>query len=487
MPKNESVFEKLHGQDARATKDRLFTHPLRVGESEVNVLQRMLELNTRLNEFIWGPAMIIAIVGVGLFLTVGTGLVQFRRFGAMLKETLLRKKRAGAEGDISPFAALSTALAGTVGVGNIAGVAAAIAMGGPGAIFWMWVSGLLGMGTKFAEVTLGVAYRARQTSGPMVGGPMMYIERGMGKKFKFLAVIFAVIGGLAAFGIGNMTQANSVAEGLEQFDVPRAVTGVLLILSVGLVTVGGVKRIAHVAMVCVPFMCGIYFLGAVIIILSHIQSVPETVLLIFRSAFRPVAAAGGFAGVGVKQAIRWGIARGVFSNEAGLGSASMAHATAQTDHPARQGLWGILEVFVDTIVICSATALAILVTGTWKSGSTGAALTMSAFQTVFGKQVGFSVVALSMVLTAYDTILAWGFYGETCSAYLFGPRARAVYRILWLGPIMLGSLGELQAVWALADTLNGLMAVPNLIALVCLGPVVFRLTKEFFAKSPETR
>jgi AGCS family alanine or glycine:cation symporter len=230
-------------------------------------------------------------------------------------------------------------------------------------------------------------------------------------------------------------------------------------------------------------MCGIYFIGAVIIIFSHIQRLPETMLLIFKSAFTPVAAAGGFAGVGVREAIRWGIARGVFSNEAGLGSASIAHATAQTDHPARQGLWGILEVFVDTIVICSATALAILVTGAWKSGSTGAALTMSAFETVFGKDVGFSVVVLCMAMTAYDTMLAWGFYGETCSAYLFGPRARPVYRVLWLGPVMVGSLGKLDAVWALADTLNGLMAIPNLIALLFLSPVVFRLTKEFFTQA----
>lgn len=448
------------------------------------MLQRALEVHARLNEFIWGPAMIVAIVGVGVFLTVGTGLVQFRRFGAVCRETLLRKKRDRAEGDISPFAALSTALAGTVGVGNIAGVATAIAMGGPGAVFWMWVSGVVGMATKFAEVTLGVAYRERQASGPMVGGPMMYIERGMGRPFKFLAILFAALAGLAAFGIGNMAQANSVAEGLEGFHVPRAVTGVLLILAVGLVTLGGVKRIAQVAVFCVPLMCGLYFLGAVIIIGLHIRQVPEALALIFRSAVTPAAAVGGFAGVGVRQAIRWGIARGVFSNEAGLGSASMAHATAQTDHPARQGLWGVLEVFIDTIIMCSATALAILVTGAWTSGSTGAALTMSAFQTVFGKQVGFSVVALCMALTAYDTMLAWGFYGETCSAYLFGPRARAVYRVLWLGPILVGSLGRLEAVWAVADTLNGLMAVPNLIALVFLSPVVFRITKEYFAGSP---
>jgi len=451
------------------------------------VLNRIFEIISALNEqFIWGPPMIIAIVGIGIYLTVGTGLVQFRKFAAMLKETLLRKKRAGLEGDISPFAALSTALAGTVGVGNIAGVATAIALGGPGAIFWMWVSGLLGMATKFAEVVLGITYRTRQATGPMLGGPMMYIERGLGKNFKFLAAMFAVCGGLAAFGSGNMAQANSVAIGLQEFNIPRFCTGILLIFAVGLVTVGGLKRIASVAMFCVPFMCIIYFLGAVILIFLNIYRLPQTLILIFESAFTPVAATGGFAGATIRGAIRWGIARGVFSNEAGLGSASIAHATAQTDHPVRQGLWGILEVFVDTIVICSATALAILITGVWKSGSTGAVLSMSAFQTAFGTKVGGSVVVLCMALTAYDTVLAWGFYGETCSAYLFGAKARVIYRILWLVPIMLGSLGKLEDVWTLADTLNGLMAIPNLIALLFLGPVVFGATYEFFKKDQST-
>jgi AGCS family alanine or glycine:cation symporter len=443
-------------------------------------MHRIFEINSRLNEFIWGPVMIIAIVGVGIYLTVGTGLVQFREFSTVLKGTLFRKKKTGLEGDISPFAALSVALAGTVGVGNIAGVAAAIALGGPGAIFWMWVSGLVGMATKFAEVVLAIRYRTRQPQGPMLGGPMMYIEGGLGKNFKFLAIMFAVSGALAAFGIGNMTQANSVAIGLEEFHIPRFFTGVLLVLAVGLVTVGGIKRIAHVVMFCVPFMCIVYLIGAVFLIVVNIYRLPDVLVLIFKSAFSPLAATGGFAGAGVKAAVRWGIARGVFSNEAGLGSASIAHSTAQTDHPVRQGLWGILEVFVDTIIVCSATALAILITGVWKSGSTGSVLTMSAFQTVFGRQVGGSVVVLSMVLTAYDTMLAWGFYGETCSAYLFGAKARVVYRVLWLAPIMLGSLGTLEAVWAFADTLNGLMAIPNLIALLFLGPVVFGLTKEFF-------
>jgi AGCS family alanine or glycine:cation symporter len=446
-------------------------------------LDRIVQIIERLSEFLWGPAMIVAIVGVGVYLTAGNRFIQFLKFPIVMKETLFRKKRGtGAEGDISPFAALNMALAGTVGVGNIAGVATAIALGGPGAVFWMWVSGIFGMATKFGEVVLGIAYRTRESHGPMLGGPMMYIEHGLGRRFRFLAQAFAVMGALAAFGTGNMTQANSVAEGLAQFGMPKVLTGVLLVFAVGAVTIGGVKRIAHAAMVCVPFMCIVYFLAAVVIVILNIQRLPQTLVLIFESAFTPVAATGGFVGASVRGAIRWGTARGVFSNEAGLDSASMAHATAQTDHPARQGLWGIFEVFIDTIVICSATALAILITNAWKSNATGATLTMAAFETVFGKSVGFSIVALCMALTAYDTILAWGFYGETCSAYLFGHRARGIYRILWFAPIMIGARGRLEAVWALADTLNGLMAIPNLIALFFLGPVVFRLTREFFAK-----
>ena len=446
----------------------------------------IFKISSRLNEFLWGLPMIIAIIGTGLYLTIGNRFVQIFKLPKVLKETVIRKKRSGMEGDISPFAALNIALGGTVGVGNIAGVATAIAAGGPGAIFWMWISGFLGMATKYSEVALGIKYRIHQKTGPMIGGPMMYISQGMNKNFKFLAYIFAVLGALAAFGIGNMTQANSVAIGLTELHIPRLFTGIFLTAAVGAVTLGGLKRIAHVAMFCVPFMCIIYFLCAVIIILLNIQKLPQTVILVFQSAFTPTAATGGFLGASVRSAIRWGISRGVFSNEAGLGSAPMAHATAQTDHPARQGLWGIFEVFIDTIVICSATAMAILITDAWKSGSTGSLLTMSAFQTVFGKQLGFSIIVLCMVLTAYDTILAWGFYGETCSAYLFGDKARMIYRVLWLLPIIIGCLGKLESVWAIADTLNGLMAIPNLIALFVLSPVVFGLTREFFNKNYST-
>ncbi len=447
------------------------------------MFDRILKIDSEFNAYLWGLPMIVAIVGAGLYLTIGNRFVQILKFPQVLKETLVRKKRSGMDGDISPFAALNVALAGTVGVGNIAGVATAIAAGGPGAIFWMWVSGLLGMVTKYSEVALGIKYRIHQKSGPMIGGPMMYISEGMGKNFKFLAYMFAVFGAIAAFGIGNMTQANSVAIGLKEFNVPELYTGIFLTIAVGLVTLGGIKRIAHVAMFCVPFMCIIYFLCALLIIFLNIEKLPQTIILIFQSAFTPTAATGGFLGASVRSAIRWGIARGVFSNEAGLGSAPMAHATAQTDHPARQGLWGIFEVFIDTIVICSATAIVILITGAWNNGSTGSLLTMSAFQTVFGKQLGCAIIVLCMVLTAYDTILAWGFYGETCSAFLFGAPARKIYRILWPAPIIIGCIWKLEAVWAFADTFNGLMAIPNLIALFALSPVVFGLTKEFFSKN----
>jgi AGCS family alanine or glycine:cation symporter len=373
-------------------------------------------------------------------------------------------------------------MGGTVGVGNIAGVATAIALGGPGAIFWMWISGLLGMGTKFAEVVLSVHYRKREKGGPMVGGPMVYIRDGMGENWRFLAIIFALFGGLAALGIGNMVQANSVADGLLPFGISRVFSGLFLIVAVGLVTIGGIKRIANVAIFTVPFMTIIYIVCALFIIITQIGRIPEAFSLIFRHAFTPIAATGGFAGAAMRSAIRYGIARGIFSNEAGLGSAPIAHATAITDHPARQGLWGIFEVFVDTIIVCSATALAIIVTGAWKSGISGAPLTMHAFQLVFGRQAGFLIVVLSMVMTAYDTILAWCFYGETCAAYLFKPTIRMVYRVIWLPFTMIGALGKLEAIWSVADTLNGLMAIPNLIAVVALIGVVVKRTKEFLSQ-----
>ena len=451
-------------------------------------MEFLSSLHSGLNAFVWGPVMLCAFILVGLLLTVRTGFIQFAQFALMCRETMgkMFKRGPAAEGDVSPFQALTVAMGGTVGVGNIAGVATAIAVGGPGAVFWMLVSGLVGMATKFGEVVLGMHFRRREPGGPMVGGPMTYISAGMGPGWGWLATLFALFGGLAAFGIGNMVQANAVAEGMLHFGVPKWVTGLLLVLAVGLVTVGGIKRIAHVAMFCVPFMCAIYMIAAVVVILLNVTQIPGVVALVVRHAFTPIAAAGGFAGAAVRSAIRYGIARGVFSNEAGLGSAPMAHATAMTDHPARQGLWGVFEVFVDTIIMCSATALVILLTGAWTSGKTGASLTMHAFELSFGATIGFPIVVLCMILTAYDTNLAWCFYGETCSAYLLGRVrvTRAAYRLIWLPFTMLGALGKLEVIWDVSDTLNGLMAIPNLIALVALSGLVVKLTKGFLSSQP---
>jgi AGCS family alanine or glycine:cation symporter len=453
-----------------------------------NLTDLWLTLNTKINALVWGPPMLITLIFVGVYVTVRTRFIQFSKFGLMCRETMgnFFKRGAKAEGDVTPFQALTVAMGGTVGVGNIAGVATAIALGGPGAIFWMLISGIVGMATKFAEVVLGVHYRQRRPGEPMMGGPMMYISRGMGPRWKWLAMIFCVFGALAAFGIGNMVQSNAVAEGMNHFGAPPWITGLTLVVAVGLVTIGGIKRIAQVAMVFVPFMTILYMLGALTIILINVPQIPSVMMLVVKSAFTPTAATGGFAGVGVMLAIRWGIARGVFSNEAGLGSAPIAHATARTDHPARQGLWGVFEVFFDTIVLCSATGLAILLTGAWTSGKTGASLTMHAFELTYGAGIGFAVVVFCMILTAYDTILAWCFYGETCTSYLLGHGriTRMTYRLIWLPFTMLGALGKLEDIWSVSDTLNGLMAIPNLIALLALGGVVMKLTRGFLNGKP---
>lgn len=454
------------------------------------MIETLSALNSQISALVWGPPMIILLLGFGVFITIRTRFIQFSKFGLMSQETMGKIFRRGprAEGDVTPFQAMTVAMGGTVGVGNIAGVATAISIGGPGAIFWMLVSGVVGMATKFAEVVLGVHYRIREEGGPMMGGPMTYITKGLGKNWKWLAILFCIFGAITGFGIGNMVQANSVAEGLEQLNVPqpRWLGGLVLLVAVGLVTIGGIKRIAQVAMFCVPFMCGLYMIAALIIILINIPKFPEIFALIIKHAFSPIAATGGFAGAGIMMAIRFGIARGIFSNEAGLGSAPMAHATAMTDHPARQGLWGIFEVFFDTIVMCLATALVILLTGVWDSGETGAKLTIAGFNTLFGSKLGALLVTFCMILTAYDTILAWSFYGETCSAFILGEgkTVRMVYRVIWLVFTMLGALGSLKVIWTVADTLCGLMALPNLIALFALSGVVVKLTKGFLAKEP---
>jgi len=447
-------------------------------------------INESINAFLWGPyALLPLLLGAGLYVSIRLGFLQFTRFRRMLSETAAKILQRGpkAEGDITPFQALTVAMGGTVGVGNIAGVATAITLGGPGAVFWMWISGLLGMATKFCEVALGQHYRIREPGGPMIGGPMTYIRRGMGARWGWLASLFCVFGALAAFGIGNMVQANAVAEGLEHFGMPRWMAGTAILVAVGVVTIGGIQWIARVASFCVPAMCGMYLLGALLVIVLYAARIPDALGLIFTHAFTSEAGIGGLLG----SAVRHGFAKGLFSNEAGLGSAPMAHATARTDHPARKGMWGIFEVFVDTIVMCSATAFVILLTGVWREGAEGATLVMQGYTCLFAKMfaadvamaLGFGLVTVSMILTAYDTNLAWCFYGETCAAYLTGRgrATRAVYRVVWLPFTLIGAIGGLRLIWGIADTLNALMALPNLIALFALGSVSARLARGFLA------
>ncbi len=441
----------------------------------------ILSLNSTVNSFVWGPPMLLLLVGTGVYLTIRTNFFSILKLGYVLKNTLLKifsKDQAG-EGEITPFQAVATALAATVGTGNIAGVATAIALGGPGAIFWMWVSAIFGMTTKFGEVVLSINYREKTPDGRFVGGPMYYISNGL--NMKWLATIFAVFGAIAAFGIGNMVQSNSVAASLqESFNVPPLVTGLVLAVFTALVILGGIKRIGRVTERLVPTMAAIYILGAIFIIVVNAAQIPDAFGLIFTNAFTGTAAIGGFAGSTLGMAVRFGVARGVFSNEAGLGSAPIAHAASTTDHPVRQGLWGVFEVFMDTIVICSLTAIAILVSGLWDTGSTGAALTTQAFdEAIIG---GGYIVSIGIMLFAFSTILGWSYYGERCAEYLFGEKAIVPYRVVWIPFVVIGAIGGLEFIWALADTMNGLMAIPNLIGVLMLSGTIIKLTKEFFAK-----
>lgn len=446
-------------------------------------METLMNINSVVNNFVWGPPILVLIVGVGLFLSVKTGFFSITKLGYTLKNTLLKmfSKEQRGEGEVTAFQAVATALAATVGTGNVAGVATAIALGGPGAIFWMWLAAILGMTTKFAEVVLAVNFREKTEDGRYVGGPMYYIENGLGKSWKWLAVLFAFFGALASFGIGNMTQANSVALAVEgSFKIPPLATGIVLAVLTGLVIVGGIKRIGAITEKLVPFMAAIYILGGLFILLSNVAAIPGAFAIIFKEAFTGTAAVGGFAGATMARAIRYGIARGVFTNEAGLGSAPIAHAAATTDHPVRQGLWGIFEVFADTIVICSITALAIITTGVWETGESGAVLTTLAFNTAIPG--GGIIVTVGLILFAYSTILGWAYYGERCLEYLAGTKPILAYRLIWVVFIVIGAVGGLEFIWSLADTLNGLMAIPNLIGVLFLSGTVFKLTKEFFTK-----
>ena len=446
------------------------------------MLEAIEQSNTWLNGYVWGTPMIVLLMGTGLLLTILTGGVQFRHLGFALKEVLgkLTQKSTG-DGNVSPFQAVSTALASTVGVGNIAGVATALTLGGPGALFWLWISGVLGMCTKFAEIVIALHYREPDATGTMRGGAMYTLRKGLG--LPWLGTIFALLTSLAAFGIGNMVQANSVADSLQSsFGVSPMITGLVLAAVTAAVILGGIQRIGEVTQVLVPFMSVLYLGGGLLIILLHIADIPAAVGLVFEGAFTGTAATGGFAGSTVALALRFGIARGLFSNEAGLGSAPMVHSAAQTDHPARQGLYGIFEVFVDTVLVCTVTGLAILVTDSWQSGMTGATLSGEAFRLGLPGLFGNIIVTSSLLLFSFSTLIGWSYYGETGVVYLFGARAALPYRLLWLVFIYLGATGSLQLIWSISDTLNGLMAIPNLVSVLLSIPVLLRLKKEFFSK-----
>jgi alanine or glycine:cation symporter, AGCS family len=436
---------------------------------------------------IWN-IMVPVLFGVGLLLTFRIGFLQFRRLGTAIRITLSKRSRARSshEGDITPFAALSTALAATLGNGNIAGVATAIFAGGPGAVFWMWVCGLLGMATKYSEAMLGVKYRQKHADGTIAGGPMYYIRAGLGDSVisKGLAGMFAICGAVAAFGIGNMVQSNQMSHVVEaQFGIPTFLTGLIVAVLAGLVILGGIKRIGAVASRLVPAMVVVYFAFGSIVLILNIGAIPAAFSLIFEYAFSPAAATGGFLGATIRQAVQLGARRGIFSNEAGLGSAPIAHAAAQTPGPVYQGLIGVAEVFIDTLVVCTFTALVILTTGAWTTGLDGTAMTATAFS--HGIPVlGGAVVAFASLLFGFSTLIGWSYYGEQCLKYLFGVTITRAYRVCFTLLILVGSLVSLDLVFAFADVANAFMAFPNLVGLLLLSGLVARLTKETLEKDP---
>ena len=441
----------------------------------------MMFLENLLNQasnWLWGPVMLVCLLGVGVFLTLGLGLFPWRKTPQAFI-SLCRTPAATRQGNITPFQALMTALSATIGTGNIAGVATAIVLGGPGAVFWMWVTALFGMATKYAEAVLAVKYREVDELGNFVGGPMYYIKNGLGKRWHWLGLLFALFGTLASFGIGNMVQANSVADALNlMFQIPDWLTGSVLMIITAVVIFGGIKRIAEVAAKLVPFMAAVYIVGAMIIILTHIEQVLPALSLIVSNAFTGTAAAGGFAGATIWAAIRFGVARGVFSNEAGLGSAPIAHAAAKTESPVQQGIVAMLGTFIDTLLVCTMTALVIVISGVWQGGENGAALSTLAFNTGLPGWGGY-IVTFGLVVFAFTTILGWSYYGERCAEFLFGIKVILPYRLLWIVAIPAGAMGKLGLVWLLADVMNAMMAIPNLIALLLLSPVLFSLTRKY--------
>ncbi len=436
-----------------------------------------------INDLVWGTPMLIAILGSGLFLMLSLKFMPVRNIKRGFKEIWHGRAKGDASiGQISPFAALMTTLAATVGTGNIAGVATAIVLGGPGALFWMWCTALVGMATKYCEVVLAVYYREKNSHNHFVGGPMYAIKNGLGQKWAWLGACFAIFGGLASFGIGNMVQVNSMAASLAvSFSIPAWLSGLCIMALVGLVILGGIQRIGAVAQTLVPFMCAVYVLGALFVLITHYAAIPAAFILIFDSAFNGHAAVGGFTGAAMIAALRFGVARGVFSNEAGLGSAGIAQAAGTSNDPVVSGLIGMMGTFIDTLIVCTMTGLAIICSGVWSSGLSGAALSSAAFESAL-PGAGNYLLTTTLVIFAFTTILGWSYYGERCWEFLFGARAILPYRLIWVAVVPLGAITQLETAWLLADTLNGLMALPNLISLLLLSPVVIKLTQDHFAQ-----
>ncbi len=441
---------------------------------------QILSILTSIRDFIWGPPLIILLVGTGIYLTLRLRGLQVRGLFYSLKLAFFERKRDDKEpGDISHFQALMTALAATVGTGNIAGVATAIVAGGPGALFWMWITGIFGMATKYAEAVLAIKYREKDEAGMMSGGPMYYISKGLG--WKWLGTLFAVFAAIAAFGIGNIVQSNSVAESLNaSLGIPHWATGIVLAVFTAMVILGGIKSIGKVTEVLVPFMILIYFTGALVILLLNASALPKIFAVIFKSAFTPSAAVGGFLGAMVMQTIREGVSKGVFSNESGLGSAPIAAAAARTPDPVKQALVSMTQTFIDTIIVCTMTGLVLLSSGLWTSGPTGAELTTLAFNKSLPGGIGELIVSLGLVFFAYSTILGWSYYGEKSIEYLFTEKAVKPYRIIFVFFVAVGAVLKLEIVWRLADIMNGLMAFPNLIGLIGLSAVIVSETNKYY-------
>lgn len=459
------------------------------------MLQIIETINTAVNNFIWGVPAMVCIFGVGLYLSIRTGFLQIRKFPYAIRTTLGRifRKRSASDGAITPFQAVCTALAATVGTGNIAGVAGAIAIGGPGAIFWMWVSALFGMCTKFAEVTLAVHFREINANGELVGGPMYYIKNGLGKKWNWLAYLFAAFGVLTVFGTGNATQVNTITTAINSallnyniisesaVSTSNLIIGIVIAILIAMILLGGIKRIGQVTEKLVPFMALLYILLGLGVILLNIQNVPSVFVSIFKGAFQPSAVTGGIIG-SMFLSIKKGVSRGIFSNEAGLGTGSIAHACADTKKPVKQGMFGIFEVFTDTIVICTLTALVILCSGVpiTYGEAAGAELTILGFTSTYGNWVSI-FTAVAMCCFAFSTALGWGLYGARCIEFLFSEKVIKPFMVVYALVAILGATANLGLMWNIAETFNGLMAIPNLIALFLLSGTVVRLTKEYFA------